>query len=173
MDLKEKSKRQEILTSAHNEYGKGLGVHAFFKTHNQNTSKDLVQDTFIKTWKYLLKGGKIEMMKAFLYHVLNNLIVDEYRKKKSVSLDVLTEKGFEVAENNTENIINFLDGKVALSMISKLPKPYQKIMKMKYLEDLSLSEMSLKTGFTKNSLAVKLHRGLEKLKKIYNKKTLR
>lgn len=32
-------------------------------------------------------------MKAFPYHVLNNLIVDEYRKRKTASLDDLLEKG--------------------------------------------------------------------------------
>ena len=173
MDLKERIKQQAILTLAHSDYEKGLNVHAFFKTHNHATSNDLVQDTFMKTWRYLLKGGKIEIMKAFLYHVLNNLIIDEYRKRKNISLDTLTEKGFEVKEDKTENIINFLDGKKALLLIAELPLAYQQVMRMKYVQDLTLVEMSLITGFTKNSLAVKLHRGLEKIKIIYNKKTLR
>lgn len=170
MKLKEQNKQQIILTKAHKDYEKNLNVHAFFKTHNHATSDDLVQDTFLKTWKYLIKGGKIEIMKAFLYHVLNNLIIDEYRKKKSTSLDVLLEKGFEIKEDNNENIMNFLDGKKAILLIAHLPLNYQAIMRMKYIEDLSLLEMSKRTGETKNALAVKLHRGLEKIKALYNKK---
>lgn len=172
MNTREKTKKQTLLTLAHNNYEKGLNIHAFFKTHNHSTSDDLVQDTFIKTWKYLLKGGKIETMKAFLYHVLNNLIIDEYRKRKNTSLDLLIEKGFEIKEDNIEKITNFLDGKKALLLISQLSINYQKVMRMKYSQDLTLTEMSLITGFTKNSLAVKLHRGLEKIKILYNKKTL-
>src|SRR5690348_4274314 len=83
------------LTDAHSNHAQALSKHSFFKLHDQALSTDLVQDTFIKTWSYLIKGGKIDVMKAFLYHVLNNLIVDEYRKRKTVSLDALLEKGFE------------------------------------------------------------------------------
>lgn len=95
MTPKQKKEQDVVLTTAHHDYEKGLNVHAFFKTHNHATGEDLVQDTFIKTWSYLARGGKIDIMKAFLYHVLNNLIVDQYRKHKTTSLDVLLEKGFE------------------------------------------------------------------------------
>src|SRR3984957_2816959 len=91
----QETQQRAILTLAHHDFEKGLNVHAFFKLNNHGTGEDLVQDTFIKTWGYLMRGGKIDVMKAFLYHVLNNLIVDEYRKRKTSSLDTLMEKGFE------------------------------------------------------------------------------
>lgn len=95
MTLKKEKQQQSLLTSAHHEYEKGLNAHAFFKVNNRATGEDLVQETFMKTWVYLVKGGKIDVMKSFLYHILNNLIVDEYRKRKTSSLDVLLEKGYE------------------------------------------------------------------------------
>jgi RNA polymerase sigma factor (sigma-70 family) len=107
-------------------------------------------------------------MKAFLYHVLNNLIVDQYRKHKTISLDVLMEKGFEPSESGSEKIFNTLDSKAILLLIARLPETYQKVMRMKYVQDLSLREMSLITGQTKNALAVQIHRGLAKLKLLYN-----
>ena len=167
MTPKQKIKQQNLLTIAHSDYDKGLTSHAYFKVHNHETSVDLVQDTFMKTWSYLAKGGKIDTMKAFLYHVLNNLIVDKYRKHKTSSLDVLLEKGFEPGEIKTGSLYNIIDGKSAIILIAQLPKNYQTVMRMKYVEDLSLEEMSLATGQTKNSVAVKLHRGLEKLKLLY------
>jgi RNA polymerase sigma-70 factor (ECF subfamily) len=160
--------RQAVLTAAHHDYAKGLNAHAFFKVHNHATGEDLVQDTFIKTWSYLVKGGKIETMKAFLYHILNNLIVDEYRKKKTTSLDVLLEKGFEPGKDHSERLVNVLDGKTAVLLIQRLPERYKKVMRMRYIQDLSLAEMSLITGQSKNTIAVQLHRGLEKLKLLYN-----
>src|SRR3989344_9214854 len=95
MTQKQEVEQRVILTMAHNDYEKKLNQYAFFKVHSHTTSEDLVQETFLKTWSYIVKGGKIETMKAFLYHILNNLIVDEYRKRKNSSLDALTEKGFE------------------------------------------------------------------------------
>lgn len=160
--------RQAVLTLAHHDFAKGLNAHAFFKIHNHAMGEDLVQDTFMKTWKYLVKGGKIDVMKAFLYHVLNNLIVDEYRKKKTSSLDVLLEKGFEPGKDHTERLINVLDGKTAVLLIQQLPERYRKVMRMRYVQDLTLAEMALITGQSKNTMAVQLHRGLEKLKLLYN-----
>jgi len=152
---------------AHNEFEKGLNLHAFFKTHDHQIGEDLVQDTFMKTWAYLAKGGKIDMMKAFLYHVLNNLIIDQYRKHKTTSLDILIEKGFEPSTDDFISLFNILDGKVAILLIAQLPKPYRKVIHMRYVQDLSLKEISILTGQSKNTVAVKIHRGLSKLKILY------
>ncbi len=166
-EYKHNSDIEEILNKAHLEFRKGLSRRSSYKVNNQSTVEDLVQDTFIKTWIYLTKGGKIDTMKSFLYHVLNNLIVDEYRKHKASSLDALLEKGMEVKDNSQERIFNLLDGEMAMKLIHDLPEKYKRIISMRYKEDLSLEEISMKTGQSKNTIAVQLHRGLEKLKFLY------
>ncbi|OHA94141.1 MAG: hypothetical protein A3C62_01990 [Candidatus Zambryskibacteria bacterium RIFCSPHIGHO2_02_FULL_39_16] len=168
MTKKQDTRQKAILTLAHHDYAKGMNSYSFFKVHNHATSDDLVQDTFIKTWSYLTKGGKIDIMKAFLYHILNQLIIDEYRKRKTTSLDVLLEKGFEPSVDHSERIFNVFDGKAALLLIQHLPAKYQTVMRMRYAQDLSLKEISLITGQSRNAVAVQSHRGLEKLKVLYN-----
>ncbi len=168
MTAKQKTTQQAILSVAHEDYGKKLNSYAFFRVSSRAISEDLVQDTFRKTWSYLVKGGKIDVMKSFLYHVLKDLIIDEYRKRKSSSLDALMEKGFEPGEDNSQRLINILDGKRAILLIARLPEKYQKIMRMRYVQELSLKEMALITGQSKETLAVQIHRGLEKLKALYN-----
>ena len=167
MTPKQERDKQAVLTEAHKNFGKGLSSHAFFKVHNRAMGEDMVQDTFMKTWKYLVKGGKIDVMKSFLYHILNNLIVDEYRKRRTTSLDVILEKGYEPSEDTTERLFNVLDGKKAILFIQRLPQKYRKVMRMRYVQDLSLKEMSLVTGQSKNTIAVQIHRGLAKLKLLY------
>ncbi len=167
MTIEQEKQQEIILTKAHNDYSKSLSSYAFFKVNNKAISEDLVQDTFMKTWTYLLRGGKVILMKAFLYHVLNNLIVDQYRKHKTTSLDVLLEKGFEPSEDNVKSFTDIIDGRSLTLLIKKLPKTYQKVMEMKYIKELSLKEMSIITGKSKNTLAVQAHRGLDKLKLLY------
>lgn len=169
--MEQETQLKKELTTAHNDYARKLGVHAFFKTHNLSTSEDLVQDTFMKTWSYLVKGGKIDIMKSFLYHVLNDLIIDEYRKRKTTSLDVLLVKGFKPRATDHTRLFDILDGKAAFLLIKQLPVAYQKVMRMRYVQLLSLKEISLITGQSKNAVAVQAHRGLEKLKLLYNHKT--
>lgn len=144
-----------------------MPVPTFFKVNDHDLGQDLVQNTFLKTWKYLVKGGKVDLMRAFLYNVLNNLIVDEYRKRKAVSLDVLLEKGFEPAHTDSVSLADMLDGKKAMLLIQQLPVKYQKVMRMRYVQELSLEEMSLITGKSKNSMAVQVYRGLKLLKALY------
>ena len=168
MNKKETAIRRSELSVAHHDYATGLNLRAFFKINDHAKGEDMVQETFMKTWSYLVKGGKIDTMKAFLYHILNNLIIDEYRKHKTSSLDSMLEKGFEPKTgDDSGNLINILDGRAALILIARLPEKYQKVMRMKYVQDLTLAEMSLLTGMTKNALGVRLHRGIEKLKILY------
>ncbi len=172
LTVEEKLQLQLVMTDAHADFEKGLLRHAHFRVSDKVLCEDLVQDTFMKTWVYLVKAGKIDLMKPFLYHVLNCLIIDEYRKKKSTSLDALLDKGFEPGSDDFGRAVDMLDGAVAVELIKALPVAYQKIMTLRYVDDLSLSEIALETGLTKNSVAVKTHRGMEKLRILYEQSLL-
>ncbi|MEQ1561444.1 MAG: sigma-70 family RNA polymerase sigma factor [Nitrospira sp.] len=164
----EENEMQETMSNAYHDHEKGLNKHSFFKVHNHELSDDLVQDTFLKTWRYLVRVGKIDTMKAFLYHALNCLIIDEYRKRKTTSLDTIIENGYQLSSGDSEQLLDVLDGKAAILLIARLPLKYQKVMRMRYTQNLTLGEMALVTGETKNSMAVQVHRGLMKLKVLYN-----
>lgn len=164
MTSKQLSFQCALLDKAYGSYKNGLVAHAFLKTHNHLTSDDLSQETFMKTWKYLIKGGEIITMKAFLYHVMNNLIIDEYRKSSATSLDLLLEKGFEPSTDGADDIFNLLDAKATVLLIDRLPFRYQKTMNMRFIQDMSLSQISLMTNQSKNAVAVQIYRGLLKMR---------
>lgn len=169
MNQKQNKKINLDLTNAHRDFEAGLNKRAFFKLSDHMLGEDLVQNTFLKTWQYLVKGGKIDIMKAFLYHVLNNLIVDEYRKHKSISLDALIGKGFEPSVNDIPRMIDKLDGEALILLIRELPLKYQKVMLMRYVQDLSLTEMSDINGQSKNTNAVQLSRGSDLMEALQKK----
>lgn len=161
------AERQETLTYAYKKYQGELTSYSYFKLNDRALSEDIVQDAFTKTWSYIVKGGNVAMMRSFLYHILNGLVIDVYRKRKAVSLDTLLENGFDPGTDDDTRLIDTLDGKAALVLIDRLPQKYQKALRMRYIKNLSLSEISLITGQTKNTVAVQVHRGLEKLKLLY------
>lgn len=167
MTKDQETQKREILTLAYNNHQKELNSYALFKVSCPMTSRDLTQDTFLKTWKYLAKGGEIVTMKAFLYNVLNNLIVDEYRKRKTSSLDALIEKGFDLGDNGLMNFFDVLDGKAALFLVELLPKKYRDVMKLRYMQDLSLKEISTLTKQPRNTVTVQIYRGLAKIRSLY------
>lgn len=152
-----------ILTSAYGLYQKNLIQRAVYKTSNVTLSDDLVQSTFLKMLLYLQKGGKVDTMRPFLNHILNNLIVDEYRRRNTVSLDVLLEQGFNPEISYTEQLIDILDGKRMILLIDKLPQKYQRVIEMRYVQGLSLTEIATLTHQTPQTVSVQSYRGLRKL----------
>jgi RNA polymerase sigma-70 factor (ECF subfamily) len=164
---------QREMAVVHSDHKNALLMRALYKTNDTEVSQDIVQTTFLKTLVYLQKGGKIDLMRSFLNHVLNDLIVDEYRsrKNKSMSLDVLLDNGFEPSTNDFEKHINFLDGKGTISLIPQLPKKYELVLRLRYINGLSLKEMALITNQSENTVAVQVHRGLAKLRKLYESQT--
>lgn len=171
LSKKDLNRISDDVTSAHALHHSNLTKHAIYKTHDVDLGQDLVQTTFLKTLTYLRRGGKIVIMRAFLNHILKDLITDEYRKRKSVSLDVLVESGFEPAAVDTERVADVFDGQQMVGLLSKLPQKYQSVLKMRYMQDLTLKEMSLLTGQTTNTISVQSHRGLKKLQAISLKKS--
>ena len=80
----------------------------------------------------------------------------------------MLDKGFEPGNDDFDRKVNVLDGTAAITLISSLSVTYQYIMTLRYVDDLSLSEIAEITGQTKNSVAVKTHRGMEKLRVLYS-----
>ena len=124
---------------------------------------DLVQTTFLKTWKYLLGDKQIDSIRAFLFHVLNRLIIDEYRKKKEISLDMLQEAGLQIEVDDSENLFNQIDGKAAMLLIPLLSDKYKKVVSMRFEEDMTIKEIAEATQQSNNTVVVQIHRGIDKL----------
>src|SRR3989338_7875527 len=81
--------KEEEFSAAYESFSDALFRHCYFRLYDREKSKDIVQEAFIKTWEYSLKGQEIENTRAFLYKVLNNLIIDEIRKKKENKKNLL------------------------------------------------------------------------------------
>ncbi len=166
MTLQELKHKEQILTQAYGEFEKPLRGYAFSKLRDKALSEDITQEAFLKVWAFLRKGGEVMNMKSFLYRVVNNLIVDEYRKHKATSLDALLEKDFEPGFDNSQIMIDYLDGKSLVSLISELPEKCRAVMDMRYGKNLTIEEIAKKVFTSKNNVSVQLHRGHKGLKKL-------
>ena len=115
---------------------------------------------------YIQQGNSIEYEKSFLYTTARNLIIDEYRKKKTLSLELLINDGFEATIVGQTDMYNRIEDDFFVKEISKLPIPYNDIIYMRYISDYSVGHISLLSGSTENNVSVKIHRGLVKLREI-------
>jgi len=167
--------KEKAFLEAHAAYSDIIFRFCLFKLTNRELAKDVTQDTFMKAWIYISKGGEIQNMKALLYKTATNLVIDEYRKQdrrkgKQESLDVLHDEGFEPSFDDTQSLVDQIDGAEALALVASIPVPYGEAVFLRYVQDLSIAEIVELTGESDNTVSVRIHRGLAKLKEIYEQR---
>jgi len=155
---------KQRLTNAYVEHSSALLRYCFFKVSNREKALDLVQETFTRTWQYLMNGNTIENIKPFLYTTARHLVIDEYRKKKVVSLDALTELGLEPKLHTEENFYASSDVSRVMECVNLLPETYSSIITMRYVKDLSVQDIARIVNKSENVVSVRIHRGLGKLR---------
>lgn len=158
--------KEKLFLELYDRYTDPMFKHCWFRISDREKAKDITQTAFEKIWEYLTRGGDITNPKAFLYRIANNLIIDAYRKKKEDSLDVLMEEGFDVASDDHENIFKNLAHQEIIKILDVLPPLYRDILIMRYIDDLPLSEIADIIQETENTVAVRIHRGIKKLRDI-------
>src|SRR3989344_1080233 len=155
---------EEGFLKAFDDYSDAIYRHIFFRVFNKELALDLTQDTFMKTWEYLEKGRKVENLRAFLYQVATNLVIDYSRKKKEVSLDALHDAGFDPGFQEAEKISKNIDFSLVLQVLQKLDENDREIVSMRFVDDLSPEEIARILGVSDNVVNVRVHRALKKLK---------
>lgn len=158
---------EEKYIQACDENANALFRYSLFKVSDRDLAKDLVQETFLRAWNHVAGGGTVDNFKAFFYRILGNIIIDQYRKKKTVSLDSLTDAGFDIRVDEGGRVADMIDGKMAIEVIQRIPEKYREVIFMKYVQDMTNQEIAAFLKETENSISVKLHRGIKKIKEIF------
>ena len=156
------------LIEAYDAHSDAIYRHCYFRVFKKTRAEELVQDTFMKTWEYMKKGKQIDNIRAFLYKVANNLIIDESRKKKEQSLDELIEQNILAEPSYREEKIfehNIILAEVK-EKIKNLSEEDQNLITLRYLDDLDPKDISAVTGDSANNVSVKLNRALTRLRQL-------
>jgi RNA polymerase sigma-70 factor (ECF subfamily) len=151
--------------------------HCSMRISDRERALELTQDAFLRAWEYSQKARQkgsedIREWRPFLYRILRNLIIDEYRKSKTQSLEAMVEgtEGGDIEalmpadESNTlEAAMERFDGRRALSQLKKLPDLYREALTLRYVDGFSPKEIALVLDESENTVSVRIHRGLKKL----------
>jgi RNA polymerase sigma-70 factor, ECF subfamily len=168
-------KRMDIekdFLEAYNTLSNALFRHAYMKLHDKDAAKDMVQETFTKTWLYIAKGNEIEYMKSFLYRTLHNNIVDFVRKSRTLSLDTLEDDGMQFPQETSLTIPERSEYNELIGKIKQLKEPHHTILIMRYVDDLPPKDIAEALRISANSVSVRIHRALQALRKCYPQENL-
>lgn len=169
--------QEEAFINAFDEYADVLFRHAYFRVSDREKAKDIVSDTFTRTWDYLVKGNVVQEFKPFLYRTINRLIIDEYRKKRVDSLDALLDESDvpegvfpELTVGSREEVEFSIDASRVTELVAEMPIAYREVVLMRYIDGFMPSEIAGILDDSVNSVSVRIHRGIQWLANHIDKK---
>ncbi len=162
--------RQDIkkqYLEAYEQYADAIYRHCFFRVFSKPLAEELTQDTFLKTWQYLAEGKQVDNLRAFLYRVANNLIIDYSRKKKEERLDNLLENTpeLEPSHDSRADLETAELARGAIAAMEDLSKDEREILTMRYIDELELKEIAEILDISVNNVSVRLNRAMKALRK--------
>ena len=174
--MREKEKEFEEAFEA---YADELFRHATLRLPERERAVELVQETFTRVWEYVSKGGEVREYRAFLFRTLRHLIIDEYRKKKTVSLEGMMQEDDESVERMLPTDDSYtleaatlrFEGAQVLAVVAKLPDTYREVILLRFVEGMSPQEIAMVLSESENVVSVRIHRGLKKLKDLLENPT--
>jgi len=163
--MKSSALEQEFL-QVYEKEADAIYRYCYFRVYEKERATDLMQEAFTKAWQYLIDGNKVKNIRALVYKIANNLIIDYVRKKKEASLEALEADGFAPGAVMNEMTDTYLDAKAAVEKLQLLEPEYREVVYMRYVENLTPREIAEVLNERVNVISVRIHRGIKKLKQL-------
>lgn len=151
----------EVIVSYVTGNQKAIYRLAYTYTKNQEDALDVVQNTIIKALESyeLLKNA--DAVKTWVYRIAVNESISYMRKNRK---DVLTDENFDLEAASVYEEKGYDMHDDLYDAINMLPADVQTIIKLRYYEDMEISEIALIMKQNINTVKAKLYRGLKALR---------
>ncbi len=165
---------QEAFTQLFERENDALFRFCYWRVSDRERALELTQEAFARLWEKMALGDPMESPRAFLYTVTRNMIIDWYRKHKSLSLDKAMEEedgsAFEPGDSGhaADEMETLSDAKRALYYLDQIDEDYRESLYLRFVEDLPPREIAEVLGLNANIVSIRITRGLEELRKLMN-----
>ncbi len=165
------NRKEKLLLKAYDEFSDAIFRHAYYRTFDRHKARDIMQEAFTRTWQSLQENKKIENIRAFLYTVTNHLIIDDVRKKRPTAFSDMRnedeENNFDPASTAHIELFMNTEAKHLLeASLQALDEHHRQIIIMRFVDDMTPQEIAHVTGERENTVSVRLHRAIRKMREI-------
>lgn len=159
-------------------YEKRVLTSIYFIVKDRAIAEDILQETFIKAFNTLRKGGYNEEGKflPWVSRIANNLAIDWFRGKKRRP-HVSFRDGSSVFNSLNFSESTVEDRRIAAEQqaflrdcIRQLPEEQRLVVIMRHYQDMPFKDIAEQTGVSINTALGRMRYGLINLRKLMNKK---
>ena len=157
---------RNTLGGIYDEYHPQLYGYIYRRVGDVEIARDLTADVFRRFLQAAANGnGPSENLRAWLYSVAHNIVIDHYRRRQKMpghpleeSLLVADDDPGQAAERRQQN-------EKVRAAIGRLTPDQQQIIGLKFLEGLSNQEVATISGKTVGAVKALQHRALASLRR--------
>jgi RNA polymerase sigma-70 factor (ECF subfamily) len=151
-----------------------LNTFAYHLTYNEEDAKDLVQETFMKAYRALNSYVEGTNAKAWLFKILKNAYINQYRKKSRRPNQVDFEEFIGYQDKEDSNIAEYQDLRIEIFenllgdevtvAINSLPIDFRTVILLCDVEGFTYEEIAKIIDIPIGTVRSRLHRARNMLK---------
>lgn len=139
--------------------------HIFYRVGNTVESEDLTQQTFLKAWRAIgrYKVTSVPFV-AWLLTIAHNTVISYYRGRRDHA--PLDWKALEIDSGDDLHgtAVRNYHQKAVRHAIAQLPAEQQRVVVMRYIEEVEYGHIAAALNKTENNVRVILHRALRRMR---------
>ncbi|MCU9614987.1 RNA polymerase sigma factor SigW [Caldibacillus lycopersici] len=177
-----KKRIKEVRKGDHNAFGEIVELYkskvyqlCYRMLGNSHEAEDIAQEAFIRAYVNIDRYNIDRKFSTWLYRIATNLCIDRIRKKKPdyyLDAEIAGTEGMNMysqiaAEGMLpEDEVTSMELQALIQReILNLPEKYRSVIVLKYIEELSLNEISEILDMPLGTVKTRIHRGREALRK--------
>ncbi len=149
-----------------------LYAYVFELTRHEQTSLDLVQDTFIAAVKHIRSLREDGKFGSWLFGIAHQKVLQRWRKKggHEILFDDIPESPDDFADGPDDRLIRREDEAELMKFLEQLPSPQRSVLVLHFIEDFSLEEIARITETQPGTVKSRLHYAKKSLRKLLEAK---
>lgn len=177
MNVADSPKDEKKFEAACIEHLDGLYASALKMTRNSSDAEELVQDTFVRAFRFKKNFQWGTNLKAWLFRILTNTFINDYRHKgherryveraavEPIYDDVLDKHAKAYAANPESHVFSKFFKKELDNALSELPDDFRIVVILSDLQDFSYKEIAEILDCPIGTIMSRLHRGRKLLQR--------
>ena len=170
----DKSEADEVFERELMPHVNALSAFAYRLAQDAADAADLVQATYMKAYRFINSYERGSNAKAWLFRILKNVFINEYRKRKNTPNTVDYSEVILLEENEAADVPVYLDlrhelfahllGDEVTQAINGLPVNFRLVLLLCDIEGFTYEEISKITDVPIGTVRSRLHRARNQLK---------
>lgn len=147
-------------------------------TRNSSDAEDLVQETYLKAYRFFERFERGTNIRAWLFKIMTNLFINTYRDKakrpEETSFDEMEDFSLyskmaadtqKDGTNPEKELFDKLYGDEVQKALDRLPEEFRMVVLLNFVEGFSYQEIAEILGTELGTVKSRLHRGRKLLQK--------